>query len=84
MARSLNSLKRQAEKRFPHKIDIAVPPGGLGQQLDAMLAWCEHAARGYWDCHGHQVRTPDGTFQRFARFYFADAPIAEAFKRRWT
>src|SRR5262249_32056537 len=40
MARSLNSLKRQAEKRFPHKIDMAVPPGGLGQQLDAMLAWC--------------------------------------------
>jgi hypothetical protein len=77
-------LKQQAEKRFLHKIDIPVPPGGMGSRLDAMLAWCRiHVARGFWDCHGHRVRSPDHTPQQFARFYFADAPIAEAFKREW-
>jgi hypothetical protein len=29
------------------------------------------------------VRAPDDTLQRFARFYFADAPIAQTFKRAW-
>jgi hypothetical protein len=85
MTRPLNRLKHQAEKRFAHKVDILVPPAGLGDRLAAMLAWCrEHAARGHWDCHGHQARTPgDDGPQKFARFYFADRPIADAFSRAW-
>ncbi len=84
MTRTKTRLKHQAEKRFSHKVDVPVPPGGLGTRLNAMLAWCrEHAARGFWDCHGHRVRAADDTLQRFARFYFADAPIAAAFKREW-
>jgi len=84
MTRATARPKQQAEKRFSHKVDVPVPPGGLGKRLNAMLAWCgEHAARGFWDCHGHRVRAADDSLQRFARFYFADAPIAQAFKREW-
>jgi hypothetical protein len=84
MTRANTRLKQQAEKRFSHKVDVPVPPGGIGKRLNAMLAWCrEHAARGFWDCHGHRVRAADDTLQQFARFYFADAPIAQAFKREW-
>ena len=84
MTRPNPRLKQQAEKRFPHKVDVPVPVGGIGKRLNAMIAWCgEHAARGFWDCHGHRVRSADDTLQRFARFYFADAPIAQAFKREW-
>jgi len=84
MARTFNRLKQRAEKRFTLKVDVPVPRAGLGQHLTEMLAWCrEHAARGRWDCHGHQARAPDGTLQKFARFYFGDEPIAKAFRKRW-
>jgi hypothetical protein len=84
MPRTRIRLKQQAEKRFLHKIDVPVPPDGIGLRLDAMLAWCRaHVARGFWDCHGHRVRSSDDGWQKFARFYFADAPIAAAFKREW-
>jgi len=84
VARTFNRLKHQAEKRFPHKVDVLVPPEGFGKRLDSMLAWCrEHAARAHWDCHGHQARTTDDVLQRSARFYFTDAPIADAFRRKW-
>ena len=84
MARTFNRLKQRSEKRFASKVDVPVPRGGLGQHLTEMLAWCrEHAARGRWDCHGHQARAPDGTLQQFARFYFGDEPIAKAFRERW-
>jgi hypothetical protein len=84
LANARQLFRRKAERRFPHKIDVPVPAGGLGKRLDAMLAWCrEHAAPHFWDCHGHSVRTPEDKLQRFARFYFADAPVAEAFKQKW-
>jgi len=52
MARTNTRLKQQAEKRFPHKFDVPVPPGGIGKRLNAMLAWCgEHAARGMASLH---------------------------------
>jgi hypothetical protein len=76
MARTFN-LKYRAEKRFALKVDIPAPGGGLGQKLTEMVAWCrQHAAPGRWDCHGHQTPAPDGTLQQFARFYFADEPVA--------
>src|SRR5262245_10103179 len=32
------------ERKFPHHVEVAVPSGGLGRQLDAMYDW--HHARG--------------------------------------
>ena len=36
MTRPNPRLKQQAEKRFPHKVDVPVPPGGIGKRLNAM------------------------------------------------
>jgi hypothetical protein len=84
MARMNTRLKQQAEKRFALKADVPVPPGAIGKRLNAMIAWRgEHAARCFCDRHGHRVRAADDALQRFARFYFADTPIAQAFKRDW-
>ena len=30
------ALMDEADNRFPHFVDIVVPPGGLGKRLDAM------------------------------------------------
>jgi hypothetical protein len=80
----LNRRKHQSERRFPHKIDVSVPRDGLGPQLSAMLAWCRaHAAAGYWDCHGQRALTPENSPQKVVRFYFADQPIADRFRREW-
>ena len=38
------------ERDFPHVVEIAVPPGGLGAQLDAMHYF--HEARGIKACLG--------------------------------
>jgi hypothetical protein len=35
-----NRFQRDAERRFPIKVDIPVPPGGLGRRLTDMLDWC--------------------------------------------
>jgi hypothetical protein len=37
MSRTSTRLKQQAEKRFPHKVDVPVPPGGIGRPLNAMF-----------------------------------------------
>jgi hypothetical protein len=31
----------EAERRFPARIRIGLPPGGLGRQLDIMAAWLD-------------------------------------------
>jgi hypothetical protein len=32
---------RDAERRFPVRVRIAVPPDGLGSRLDQIIAWLE-------------------------------------------
>lgn len=36
--RELRTIK-QLEKEFPYQVEISVPAGGLGQQLDKIEAW---------------------------------------------
>ena len=43
---------KDAERRFPHKVDVPVPGDGLGLRLNEMMAWCRVHA-GEWDRHGH-------------------------------
>ena len=39
----------EAERLLPARIRIAVPPGGLGRQLDAMSAWLDaNCGAGNW------------------------------------
>jgi hypothetical protein len=69
------------ERRFPVRIRIAVPPGGLGQRHIQMTNWLdENCGAGGW------AMTPSGTrgvLNDALSIYFADATLASAFVARW-
>jgi hypothetical protein len=70
-----------AERRFPVRIRIAVPAGGLGRRLDAMYAWLdENCGADGW------MMTPAGlrsVVNDAVAIYFLDASLANAFVTRW-
>src|SRR5215472_14567400 len=70
-----------AERRFPVRIRIAVPPGGLGQRHPQISAWLdENCGADGW------VITPSGTrgvLNDALSIYFGDATLASAFVSRW-
>jgi hypothetical protein len=39
--RAAQQAAREAERRFPLGIKIAVPPDGLGSRLDQVIAWLD-------------------------------------------
>jgi hypothetical protein len=69
-----------AERLFPVRIRIGVPPGGLGQRYTHMTAWLdENCGAGRW------ALTPAGTrgvLNDAISIYFADATLASAFVAR--
>jgi hypothetical protein len=84
MARVHHPMKLAAERKFPHRVDVPVPVGGLGSTLNAMLAWCRdniHAET--WAQHGHSEKQPGKIAQDFARFYFRTAEDADLFRWKW-
>ena len=70
-----------AERRFPVRIRIAVPPNGLGQRHTLITAWLdENCGADGW------AMTPSGTrgvLNDALSMYFADATLASAFVTRW-
>jgi hypothetical protein len=70
-----------AERRFPVRIRIAVPPGGLGQRYARITAWLdENCGADGW------AMTPSGTrgvLNDAASIYFLDTTLAGAFVARW-
>jgi hypothetical protein len=62
------------ERDFPHVVEIAVPPRGLGKRLDAMHAF--HAARGVKACIGLGRREDN---LDYLRWYFSSPKMAAAF-----
>jgi hypothetical protein len=70
-----------AEQRFPVRIRIGVPPGGLGQRHSQMTAWLdENCGADSW------AVTPSGTrgvLNDAISIYFADATLASALVVRW-
>lgn len=40
MVRDRYPRRREAGRRFPHRVDVPVPGGGLGRCLTDMLGWC--------------------------------------------
>jgi hypothetical protein len=78
---------RDAERRFPHRVDIPVAAGGFGRQLTELHDWCRvHVAAGQWAQQGYRDRArrdDRGVALEFTRWYFMAAADAEAFKRRW-
>jgi len=81
MARSSQHQQREAERRYPVRVRIAVPPEGVGQQLALMHAWLDDT------CGAEAWATaPAGTVgvvNDALAFYFADAAFAHAFVTRF-
>jgi hypothetical protein len=70
-----------AERRFPVRIRIAVPPNGLGQRYTLLTAWLDESC----GAAGWAI-TPSGTrgvLNDAISIYFADATLASAFVARW-
>ena len=62
------------QREFPHVVETAVPPGGLGAQLDAMDYF--HRAKGIQACLGLGRRDKG---RDYPRWYFTRPTVAEAF-----
>lgn len=72
---------RDAERRFPVRIRIAVPPEGLGSRVDQIIAWSDaNCGADAW------AITPSGTrgvVNDALAIYFLEATIASAFVACW-
>ena len=70
-----------AERRFPVRIPIGVPPGGLGQRHAQITAWLdENCGADGWAMTPSGMR---GVLNDAVSIYFADATLASAFVARW-
>ena len=79
--RAAQQAVRDAERRFPVRVRIAVPPEGLGSRLDQIIAWLDanYGADG-WTSTPSSTR---GVVNDVLAVYFLDATIASAFVARW-
>jgi hypothetical protein len=70
-----------AERRFPVRIRIAVPPGSLGQRYARMTAWLdENCGAEGWAITALGTR---GVLNDAASIYFLGTTLAGAFVSRW-
>ena len=81
MAASSGFMIAEAERRFPVRIRVGVPPDGLGSRLDRIKTRLdENCGASGW------AITPSGTrgvLNVAISIYFADATLASAFVARW-
>jgi hypothetical protein len=81
MPGNLRDMITSAERRFPVRIRIGVPPSGLGQRHTQITAWLDdNCGADGW------AMTPSGTrgvLNDALSIYFADAALANAFVARW-
>jgi hypothetical protein len=77
MAANSGFMIAEAERRFPIRVRIGVPPDGLGPRLDRIKAWLdENAGANGW------AMTPSGTrgvLNDALSIYFGDPTLATAF-----
>jgi hypothetical protein len=66
------------ERKYPHLVELPLPPGGFGSASDAMLAF--HREHGIQPGRG-RGRNEDEDF--FVTFCFADPIHADAFQKRF-
>ena len=71
----------EAERRFPVRIRLAIPIGGLGVRLNQMQTWLDqNAGADGWAMTPSGIRT---VVNDAVAVYFTDAAIASAFVARW-
>jgi len=81
MAASSKLMIGEAERRFPVRIRIAVPPQGLGIRLDDIKAWLDdNCGIAGWAMTPSGLR---GVINDAVAVYFRDATLAGAFVVRW-
>ena len=79
--RAAQQAARDAERRFPVRVRIAVPPEGLGSRLDQIIAWLDaNCGADGWTSTPSSTR---GVVNDALAVYFLDAAIASAFVARW-
>jgi hypothetical protein len=73
--------RQQTERRFAVRVRIAVPPKGLGRQIEIMYAWLDETcgAEGWGTAPAGLV----GVLNDAIAFYFDDAAFAHAFVARF-
>jgi hypothetical protein len=81
MAASSKLMMVEAERRFPVRIRIGVPPEGLGGRLDQMRAWLDgNCGADGWALMPSGMR---GVLNDALSIYFLDPTLASAFVARW-
>ena len=71
----------EAERRFPCRIKLGVPIGGLGRRLTEMRAWLdENCGADGWAMTSAGLR---GVVNDALAIYFLEASAAAAFVARW-
>jgi hypothetical protein len=71
----------EAERQFPVRVRIAVPPGGFGRQLPVMYAWLDElCGPAGWTSAPAGL---GGVINDAVAFYFDDAAFAQAFVNRF-
>ena len=72
---------RDAERRFPVRVRIGIPPEGLGSRLDQMNAWLDsNCGADGWTSFPSSTR---GVVNDALAICFADAALASTFVARW-
>jgi hypothetical protein len=81
MAASSRLMITEAERRYPVRINLALPSGGLGERLDQMHAWLdENCGADGWAMTPSGLR---GVINDAVAVYFLDPTIATGFVARW-
>jgi hypothetical protein len=78
--RASQRLFSEAERRFPVRVRVAVPPGGFGRQLQLMHDWLDET------CGAERwmlLPSGSGAVSDAIAFYFEDAAFAHAFVARF-
>ena len=85
MARVHHPMKLAAERNFPVRVDIPVPPVvGLGNRIKEMEAWCRsNFHTDQWAHHNHSEKEPGQIAKDYARFYFLTEADADLFRWKW-
>jgi len=73
--------RRAAEQRYPVRVRIALPPEGLGRQIEIMYTWLDETcgAEGWATAPAGTV----GVVNDAIALYFADTAFAHAFVARF-
>jgi hypothetical protein len=81
VAASSKLMIAEAERRFPVRIKVEVPIGGLGECLNQMQAWLdENCGADGWSMTPAGFR---GVVNDAIAVYFLDVNLAGAFVARW-